>query len=40
MAAGWTCGSRGDRGALMAFLYLFTNNWALWGVGVALMVLL
>jgi hypothetical protein len=26
--------------ALMAYLYIFTNNWALWGVGVALMVLL
>jgi hypothetical protein len=25
---------------LMAYPYLFTNNWALWGVGVALMVLL
>jgi hypothetical protein len=24
----------------MAYLYIFTNNWALWGVGVALMVLL
>jgi hypothetical protein len=26
--------------ALMVYPYLFTNNWALWGIGVGLMVLL